>query len=121
MIASAFIVVLVAATSVDPGFAQTSTDVPSAEPPEGVAVEQSASYSAVVAPALNLSLDRVWQELDASPAEPSPEAVKALTFRRRLLELRARLVVLALGRRVVFEREAGHDAADLHAVERLAL
>jgi hypothetical protein len=73
---------------VDTGHAQTSTDAPAAGPPDGIVADQAATYSTVAAPTLLSALDRAGQELDAFPGQPTPSEVKALTFRRRLLELR---------------------------------
>ena len=57
-------------------------------PPDAVVADQAATYSAVAAPTLLAALDRAQRELDSFPGQPTPDEVKALTFRRRLLELR---------------------------------
>jgi hypothetical protein len=46
------------------------------------------AYADAAATQLQGALDRLTGELDAAPTQPTPEEVRAATFRRRILELR---------------------------------
>jgi hypothetical protein len=88
LLACALICALLVASQIETGYAQISTDAPTVGPPDAVVADQAATYGAVAAPTLLAALDRAQQELDTFPGQPTPGEVKALTFRRRLLELR---------------------------------
>ena len=83
---SVLLVALVFGWSAGSGRAQA--DAPRADRQVTVTLDGSGPYLASMGTILTGAFDRMIQELDAFPEQPSPDQVKDASVRRRLLELR---------------------------------